>query len=135
MPSLKYIFKELEDTVYPDGYTWDPDLKRWSNQGILMLNTALTTTIGKVGSHYEIWQPFLAFLLDTITVNNPGLIYVFFGKKAQEWSRSIPENNFKINSTHPAFAAHTKSEKWDSGDVFRKINEIMKKQHTQEIIW
>src|SRR5258706_195255 len=41
MPSLRYIFKELEETVYPEGYKWDPDLKRWSNQGILLINTAL----------------------------------------------------------------------------------------------
>ena len=48
-PSLRYIFKEIEETVYPDGMTWDPDLKRWSNQGILMLNTAMTCEIGNIG--------------------------------------------------------------------------------------
>jgi len=41
--SLKYIFKDIETNVYLDGYEWNPDLARWSNQGVLMLNTALTT--------------------------------------------------------------------------------------------
>ena len=57
-PSLRFIFNEIERTVYSpeipqedsmilrEGY--DPDLKRWSNQGVLMLNTTLTCEIGKV---------------------------------------------------------------------------------------
>lgn len=135
MPSLRYVFLELEDTVYKDGYTWDPDLKRWSNQGVLMLNSALTTTIGKIGTHYNIWQPFIAFLLDTLTFQNPGLVYVFMGKKAQEWATSVPDNNFKLFTTHPAFAAHTKSERWDSGDVFNKVNHILKGQTGETITW
>ena len=86
-----------------------------------MLNIAFTTTIGKVGQHYALWQPFLAFLFDTLMYQNPGLIYVFMGKKAQEWADSIPDNNFKIFTTHPAFAAHTDAERWDSGDLFNKV--------------
>ena len=134
--SLRYILKEVADTVYLDGGSnWDPDLKRWSNQGILMLNIAFTTTIGKVGQHYALWQPFLAFLFDTLMYQNPGLIYVFMGKKAQEWADSIPDNNFKIFTTHPAFAAHTDAERWDSGDMFNKVSVLVKKQFNEDITW
>lgn len=134
-PSLKYVFKELEDTVYPDGYTWDPNLARWSNQGILLINTALTTSIGQVGKHYGLWQPFMAFLFDILTFQNPGLIYVFMGAKAKEWSESIPENNYKIFATHPASAAHNNAEKWHSGDVFNKISQLVEKSFNEKIIW
>lgn len=134
-PSMKYMFKELEDTVYSDGYTWDPNLARWSNQGILLLNTALTTNIGVVGRHYKLWQPFLAFLFDVLMFSNPGLIYVFLGAKAKEWADSVPENNHKIFTTHPAFAAHTQSEKWDSGDMFNKISKLVKGQFGEDIVW
>jgi uracil-DNA glycosylase len=133
--SLKFMYKELEDTVYTDGFTWDPDLKRWSNQGILMLNCALTTTIGKVGSHYKLWQPFLAFVFDVLMYNNPGTVYVFMGKKAQEWADSVPDNNFKIFTSHPASAAHFQLEKWDSGDMYNKISEVVKKQFNEKIVW
>jgi uracil-DNA glycosylase len=94
--SLKYIFKAIEDTVYKDGYLWDPDLTRWSNQGILLINTALTTEMNKTGTHYELWKPFLTFLLDYLTIHNPGLVYAFLGKKAQDWAESIPDNNYKV---------------------------------------
>ena len=134
--SLRYMLKEVEDTVYPmQGYTWDPDLKHWSNQGILMLNTAFTTTLGKVGQHYIPWQPFLSFLLDILTFQNPGLVYVFLGKKSQEWMESIPDNNWKLFASHPASAVYMDAERWDSGDLFNKINKILKDNYNQEIKW
>jgi len=129
--SLKYIFQEIEDTVYPNGYVRDPDLKRWSNQGVLMLNTAFTTKIGKVGAHYAIWQPFLTFLLDVLAHNNPKLVYVFMGAKAKEWSEMVPDTSIKIFTTHPASAAYAKQKKWDSGDVFNKVNNHL----SQKIVW
>lgn len=134
-PSMRYMFKELEDTVYKDGYTWDPNLARWSNQGILLLNTALTTSIGTVGRHYMLWQPFLAFLFDILMFDSPGLVYVFMGAKAKEWAGSVPDNNFKIFTTHPAYAAHTNAEKWDSGDMFNKISTLVEKNFKEKIIW
>jgi len=133
--SLRYMFKEIERTVYPNGYTWDPDLARWSRQGVLVLNTAFTTTIGEVGRHYDLWQPFMAYLLDILCFNDPGIIYVFMGKKAEAWSKSIPENNHKLFTTHPAFAAHNNSQNWDSADVFNKVNDILFKANGLRIEW
>lgn len=133
--SLRYIFKEIEDTIYPDGYTWDPDLARWSNQGVLLLNVALTTTIGSVGQHYKLWQPFLAFLFDILMYHNPGIVYVFMGKEAQKWMGSIPDNNWKLKCSHPASAAHNNAERWDSGDIFNEINRILNKNNNTKINW
>lgn len=133
--SLKFIFEEIERTVYqgfPTGQ--DPDLKRWSNQGILMLNTALTVEVGKIGSHYDIWKPFTAYLLDTLNNYNPGLVYVYMGKKAEEWSTLTNDNNYKFFVKHPASAAYNGS-KWDSMDVFNKISKIVKDNSNQIITW
>ncbi len=134
-PSLKYIFKEIEDTMHLEKYESNPDLTRWSNQGILLLNTALTTTVNKVGVHYLVWQPFIAFLFDMLTFSNPGLIYVFLGGKAKEWSVSVPANNFKLFATHPASAAHSNLERWGSEDLFNKISELCYKQYNYKIKW
>lgn len=133
--SLRYIFKEIEDTMSPEGYTWDPDLKRWANQGILLINTALTTHLGKIGAHYELWQPFISYLFDMITTSCTGLIYVFLGKQAEAWSRSIPSNNYKFTVSHPASAAYRKQEKWDSEGLFNKINNILSKNNNMKIAW
>lgn len=133
--SMRYVFKELEDTVYPEGYTWDPDLKRWSNQGILMINTTLTTTVNKVGQHYAIWRPFMSFLLDILAFQQSGLVYVFMGKVAKEWAESVPESNYKLFTSHPASAAYVRAERWDSGDIFNKVSDLVQKNFKEKIIW
>jgi len=134
-PSLRYIFKAVEDTVYPgEGHSWDPDLKRWSNQGILMLNTALTVEVGKIGSHYDIWKPFTAYLLDWLTNYNTGLIYAYMGKKAEEWSELTNDNNHKFFVKHPASAAYNGS-KWDSNNLFNEVSILIKEKYDKSINW
>jgi uracil-DNA glycosylase len=134
-PSLRYIFKEIEETVYPDGMTWDPDLKRWSNQGILMLNTAMTCEIGNIGSHIQLWEPFTSYLLDVLDTSNTGLVYVYLGNKAKAWNKSTGSINYKFFIPHPASAAYRKGSKWETGDVFNKINNIMHKNYGERIVW
>ena len=134
-PSLKYIFKAINETVYTDGYDWDPDLKRWSNQGILMINCAFTTQITKTGVHYALWKPFLEFLFDYLSINHPDVIYIYLGRKAEEWSTYVPEDSSKLFASHPASAAYQDLEKWDCNDIFNKTSELVKKQFNEEIIW
>lgn len=134
--SLKFILDEVNRTVY-NGHpgSTDIDLKRWSNQGILMLNTALTTTIGKIGQHYEMWKPFIAYLFDYLSNNRNGLIYVYMGKEAKGWSESVNDNNYKFFVNHPASAAYQKFRKWDSKDVFNQVKKIVKDLYNENIVW
>jgi uracil-DNA glycosylase len=134
-PSLEQILNAVNKTVYK-GHpgSLDPDLTRWANQGILMLNTALTTTVGKIGQHYNIWKPFLAFLFDYLTWNQSGLVYIYMGKQAQEWSDTVNDNNYKFMVSHPASAAYNKTA-WDCENVFIKTSEIISTQYNTKIIW
>jgi uracil-DNA glycosylase len=134
-PSLRYILEEVNRTVY-NGHnvTHEVDLTRWSNQGILMLNTALTVEVGKIGSHYDIWRPFTAYLLDWLNNYNPGLIYVYMGKKAEEWSELTTNTEYKFTVKHPASAAYNGS-KWDSNDIFTKISSIVNNTSGNIITW
>lgn len=135
-PSIKHIFKEIEKTVYPNkGYSWDPNLERWSNQGILLINSALTTSVGKVGKHYDLWQSFIAFLIDILNTFKPGLIYVFMGKVAKSWEEQVDEGNHKLYTTHPASAAHTLNGDWDCDDVFNRISDLMHNYYKYKMIW
>ena len=135
-PSLRFIFKEVERTVYPDGMTWDPDLKRWANQGVLMLNTALTCEVNNIGSHVDIWKPFTNFLFDILNSRHTGLVYVFLGKVSAQWVKHIdPGLNYKMITTHPASAAYRKGSVWDTNDVFNKVNNILKENNNMYIEW
>ena len=135
-PSLRYMLDEVNRTVYK-GHpgSLDVDLTRWSNQGILLINTALTTAVGKIGEHYDLWKPFLAYLFDYLTWNETGLIYIYMGKEAKLWSEAVNDNNYKFFVPHPASAFYAKQERWDSENVFVKINEIVDRQFNAKIIW
>jgi uracil-DNA glycosylase len=135
-PSLEYMFNAINKTVYNGvNACRDMDLARWGNQGILMLNTALTTNIGKVGQHYLIWRPFIAYVFDWLTWNNPGLVYIYMGKKAEEWAECVNDNNYKFFLTHPAAASYNNLKEWECQDVFNKTSEIIKKNYNFEIEW
>ncbi len=133
--SLRYILQEVSRTVYGGNYDKDKSLKRWANQGVLLLNVGFTTELNKPGTHYHIWKDFFSFVLDTIVCNNPDIVYVFMGKVAQQWATLIPDNNYKILLSHPASVAYNRHENWETNNAFNKINEYLKKTGRKEITW
>lgn len=134
--SLSYILDEINRTVYK-GHpgSLNLDLARWSNQGVLMLNSALTTTVGKIGQHYTLWQPFLAYLFDHLTWNTNGLVYIYMGKQAQGWAEAVNDNNHKFMVSHPASAAYAGDKAWDSKNVFNEANTVLEKMYNTKITW
>ena len=125
--SLQYILKALEDE---DGSV---DLRRWSNQGVLLINTAFTCEINKIGSHYGIWKSFTEHVFDNINRHNPDTIFILMGKKAEAWQTLLPNCKI-IKCSHPASAAYRGGE-WDCNDVFNKTNTMLIKQDKTCINW
>jgi len=135
-PGLTQMLEEINKHVYKGNPgSLDSDLTRWANQGVLMLNTALTTTVGKSGQHYSIWQPFMAYLFDYLTWNVNGLVYIYMGKEAKVWADAVNDNNYKFYVSHPISSLYTKDKKWDSEDVFNKTNKILQENYDTKIIW
>ncbi len=131
-PSLRNVFEAIEQTVYQEYPSHqDPDLSRWAQQGVLLLNTALTTQVDKVGTHYDIWKDFIAYVLDMLSLTNSGLIFILLGAKAQELEAVIGQSHYVLKASHPASAAYTKTT-WDCNDVFNKVNEILEKNNGPE---
>lgn len=135
--SLQYILKETIGDFTDTGrvmYTPEEcDLKRWANQGVLLINTAFTCEINKIGSHYGIWKSFTEHVFDNINRHNPNTIFILMGKKAEAWQTLLP--NCKIlKCSHPASAAYRGGE-WDCNDVFNKANTMLIKQDKTCINW
>lgn len=126
--SLRYIFKALDT---PDA---NPDLRRWADQGVLLLNTAMTVEVNNVGSHYDMWKPFMSSLLTEISNLRPDIIVVGLGKKAQEWLSYFPFGT-RLEVSHPASAAYRKGGTWDHQNVFNRINEYLTWQGKDLIKW
>jgi uracil-DNA glycosylase len=124
--SLKFMLTEINSSVYGDyNISIDPDLKRWSNQGILLFNSALTSQIGKSGQHYELWKPFMAYLFDLLNHNENKLIYLYIGKHAQKWIDSIDDVKNKFLVSYPINASSISTKKWDSDNIFLKIQQLV----------
>jgi uracil-DNA glycosylase len=140
--SLRYIFGAINKTVYgetKDPKTFDPDLTRWANQGVLLLNTALTTEIGKPGTHINIWQPLITYLVDMLNTSHNDYVWLFVGKNAQEYEDlvdNVLNNTAILKCTHPSSAAYAKLKEWDCSNVFNGVNYYLKQQgKLPEIIW
>ena len=134
-PSLRYIFKALEEQythIRHEDLLYNPcDLTRWANQGVLMLNTAFTVQVNRIGSHYDLWKPFTHHILQSINREFKDLHVVLLGKKAEEWQLRL-DKQIIHKVAHPASAAY-KGGKWDSKDVFKTINEAL--GYKDHILW
>tara|TARA_R110002126_G_scaffold79669_8_gene197696 strand:- start:708 stop:1409 length:702 start_codon:yes stop_codon:yes gene_type:complete len=131
---IQYIWTGLEgENISTDR---DKNLARWSNQGVLMLNSALTTQIGKVGTHVELWKPFMIYLLDMLNSHNTGLVYIFMGKSAEFFVNYVDQDmNYPLLTSHPATAAYNRKKEWDSKGVFTETNRILKELNNGGIKW
>lgn len=94
--SLRNIIKEIESN-YGEKWTGTGNLTRWVEDGVLLLNTALTTEPGIVGAHLELWKPFTYHLLSRL---RPKVSFLW-GMKAQAFEGYI-ESGEKLKCSHPS---------------------------------
>lgn len=106
-PSLKVIKEAVIDFEIPHNcITFDPTLESWAKQGILMLNSALTVEMNRIGSHVMLWRPFISKFLKNLSNYNTGIVYVLFGKQAQTFKPYIRKQfNHVFEVGHPAYFA------------------------------
>ena len=132
--SLQYIHSAIQKTV-ENAQPSVNNLQYLADQGVLLLNTALTTQIGKPGTHQEYWKPFMAHLLDYVRMDNPNIVYLLLGKKAEFWEDLIDQPDNVVKASHPASAAYAKQHEWDCNDCFNKVNEILVSKELPEVNW
>lgn len=164
---LRIIQKELSDEYplsvpYAGEDEWKT-LEHWQEQGIFLLNTALTMETGKTGSHFKYWENFTKKVISYISMEQP-CIWLLWGKKVQrfipyinsnpfnvenydnETIKSIPSNedwNYILTAPHPNLefyfeekAEYFKKEKGFFGcNHFIYTNEILKVLKRKQINW
>ena len=126
-PSLQIIKESVINFEIPHNFiTFDPTLESWAKQGILMLNSALTTEVNKIGVHMMKWRPFMIAFLKNMSLYNPGTIYVLFGSQAQILEPYINANNYVLKIEHPAYFARSgiKMPHQLFVDISNKVKEI-----------
>jgi uracil-DNA glycosylase len=134
-PSLAILKESVIDFTIPHGtVNFDPSLEKWEEQGVLLLNSALSCVIGRPGSHSLMWRPFMKSLLISLSRNASGIVYVLMGSDAQSFEPYISKvNNHIIKAKHPAWYARQKIRM--PSDIWREINTILIGQNGYGIEW
>ena len=134
-PSLNVIKEAVINFEIPHYcITFDPTLESWAKQGILMLNSALTVEMNKVGSHVMIWRPFIIALLKHLSEYETGIIYVLFGRQAQTFKPYINKQfNDILEIEHPAYYARLN--KRMPSELFVNISNMCKDKYGVPIKW
>lgn len=102
-PSLVNIYKELHDDIGCDipsnGY-----LKKWADQGVLMLNAVLTVRAHQANSHQGIgWEQFTDAAIRILNEQDRPIVYLLWGTPAQKKAAQV--NNPKhllLKAPHPS---------------------------------
>lgn len=138
-PSLQNIFKELAADV---GTTMPTHgcLSTWSEQGVLLLNATLTVRQGEPMSHHgKGWEHFTDAVIAKLCERKDPVIFVLWGKSAQEKGRNIQSwstsgaKHTVLTAPHPSpFSAHSG---FFGCKHFSKINEMLVKQGKRPIDW
>lgn len=133
-PSLEVIKESVINFEKPHNFiTFAPDLEEWAKQGVLLLNSALTVEMNKIGSHSNMWRPFISKFLKELSMWNPGLIYVLFGKQAQTFESYIGNRGHIIKVNHPSYYARTSTKMPYS--VFTDVDKLLKDYFDAKITW
>ena len=102
-PSLVNIAKELaEDLGRPAGGV--PDLLKWTDQGVLLLNATLTVQAHRAGSHQgKGWEQFTDAVVRALVERREHLVFILWGSYAQRKGAFIDRGrHLVIESPHPS---------------------------------
>lgn len=141
--SLRNISKALALEGF--GSLPNGDLHHWAEQGVLLLNTALSVKLGEAGSHTNLgWKSLIDHLISALAKHKPHLVWMLWGGHAQSKLPLIESglNQLVLQSSHPSGLGVYKTDKpflepggKASCNHFTKTNQWLVKQNCEPIEW
>lgn len=134
---LDLIYQLIDKSVY-EGYNYELtdtyDLRKWANQGILLLNANITVRLGYNNTHAQLWNNFIKYVIKKINDSKDGIGVILMGRHAQSFEHLFTNKTYNIFSCeHPAFA--TTVDNWVHADVFKRLVDFHKEKNNIEIKW
>jgi len=132
-PSLRKIYKEIEEDFCKSMPESSGNLTHWAEQGVLLLNTTLTVRDAKPNSHQALgWQNFTDAAIKALNKNHEHIVFMLWGNNAKKKKNLIDTNRHCIiESYHPAAMPRYKFKKHQ----FTCCNAYLKQQGLEEIDW
>lgn len=148
-------FADIDNKQLHESREWKT-LEHWQEQGVFLLNTALTVETGKAGSHLKYWQEFTKRVVSHISVSQP-CVWLLWGKKSQDFIpyivnnpfhvkgydldtiQNIPSNNdwnYILTAPHPAAEAYSGGKAGFFGcNHFIYTNRVLQNLKKTPIVW
>ena len=134
-PSLRNIYKELAadlDTEAPAS----GDLTHWAEQGVLLLNTALSVYESDAGSHRSFgWQHFTDAVIRAADTLPQSIVFILWGGDARKKTALLAkkENRLILESAHPSPLSSYRG--FFGSRPFSRCNEFLAARGEQVIEW
>ena len=133
-PSLVNIFKEIKNDLGLE-IPQSGNLKKWAEQGVLLLNATLTVRASQAGSHQNKgWEIFTDAVIRKISDSKENIIFILWGNYAHNKQELIDiSKHYILKATHPSpFSANRG---FFGCKHFSKTNQILKELGKEEIDW
>ncbi len=133
-PSLQNIYKELNDdmgcSIPNHGY-----LKKWADQGVLLLNTVLTVRAHDANSHKgRGWETFTDAVIQVINAQDRPIVIFLWGRPAQNKAPMLNNpNHLVLTAPHPSPLSSYRG--FFGSKPFSKANAFLEKNGMAPIDW
>ena len=136
--SLRNIYTEINKDYPEFEIPHHGDLTNWVKEGVLLLNSSLTTLQGYPNSHAGLWDEFIYQVLRLLSSRHKHIIFLLWGNNSQKLVKSILSANrhYFLESSHPSPMSY--KYKWNSFEGcehFKQTNELLLKIGKSPINW
>ena len=133
-PSLVNIFKEVQNDLGKP-VPRSGRLERWSNQGVLLINSILTVRAHQAGSHQgKGWEEFTDAVIKRINDEKENVVFMLWGAYAQKKGAFIDRTRHCVlTAPHPSPLSADRG--FFGCKHFSKANEYFRSKGLPEIDW
>ena len=133
-PSLVNIFKEVQNDLGKP-VPRSGRLERWSNQGVLLINSILTVRAHQAGSHQgKGWEEFTDAVIKRINDEKENVVFMLWGAYAQKKGAFIDRTRHCVlTAQHPSPLSADRG--FFGCKHFSKANEYFRSKGLPEIDW
>jgi uracil-DNA glycosylase len=135
-PSLRNIFKEINNDFGQIMMPTSGNLERWANQGVLLLNNTLTVREKMPNSHSHLdWKVFTDHVIELISDKKENIVFMLWGNFAQKKGAKIDRNkHLVLEAGHPSPMSANQG-KWFGCKHFSKTNNFLLSKNIEPIVW
>ena len=135
-PSLRNIFRELNDDLDSIFMPTSGNLESWAKQGVLLLNASLSVRIDTPNSHKHLkWGTFTDAVIQKISDEKENVVFMLWGSFAQKKGAKINrEKHLVLESGHPSPMSANQG-KWFGNKHFSQANLYLEQHNLEKIDW